>query len=161
MGGGVSKFVNEQRKAELNRALVLFYFSYRTFTDQADKILEKYALQRMHHRILFFVGHFPGLTVHELLTVLEVSKQALHKPLKRLTDLQLVSSVPALRDRRIRELTLTDQGRVLEQELSDCQRQMMQAIFSRFDENKEEAWREIMTQLSQTRPAYDRLDRLD
>jgi DNA-binding MarR family transcriptional regulator len=153
--------VNEERKAELNRILVLFYFSYRTFTDQADKILVKYSLQRMHHRILFFVGHFPGLTVHELLTVLEVSKQALHKPLKRLTELNLVMSATAPHDRRIRQLTLTEQGRALEQELSDSQRMLLEEIFAETGFSKEDAWMEIMTELSQRRPAFDMLRDLE
>ena len=39
---------------DLDDLLVLFYYGYKTFTSEPDRILEKYKIQRTHHRILFF-----------------------------------------------------------------------------------------------------------
>lgn len=146
--------LDEHRKAELNQILVLFYLAYRTFTDKPDQILSNYHLQRVHHRILFFVGHFPGLTIQQLLTVLEVSKQALHRPLKQLVELGLIRYTPAIHDKRSRLLTLTDAGQALEQELSGGQRQFLDQIFQTAGEGAEEAWVHIMAALSEKRPAF-------
>lgn len=145
--------MDDRRKSQLNKILVLFYFAYRTFTDKPDQILAKHHLQRVHHRILFFVGHFPGLTVNQLLAVLEVSKQALHKPLKQLVELGFIHNTPAERDRRSRLLTLTDTGEALEKELSDAQRVFLDQIFTEAGTGTEEAWVQIMAALSQKRPA--------
>lgn len=136
--------IDPLREQELNEALELFFFAYRAFTAHPDEILAARGLQRVHHRILYFVARNPGIGVNGLLRVLGVSKQALHAPLARLVELGLVESRPAEHDRRIRELRLTEDGAALERELSDSQRTRMDAIFSEAGSDKERAWREVM-----------------
>ncbi len=76
--------IDASREQELNEALELFFFGYREFTAYPDGVLAKRGLGRVHHRILYFVGRNPGVTVGDLLGVLGVSKQALNAPLRRL-----------------------------------------------------------------------------
>lgn len=131
------------REQQLSEALELFFFAYREFTAYPDALLARRGLQRLHHRILYFVGRNPGLAVSELLAILGVTKQALNAPLRRLTNDGLVASTPGT-DRRVRELRLTPAGAALEAELSGSQRARMDAIFAETGAPAEQAWRQVM-----------------
>lgn len=148
-GAGPAAPVGEPitRDQQLNEALELFFFAYREFTAYPDEILARRGLQRVHHRILYFVGRNPGLAVSDLLGTLGVTKQALNAPLRRLTDDGLVASTPGT-DRRVRELRLTPDGAALETELSGSQRARMSAIFAETGAPAEEAWRDVMRRVA-------------
>src|ERR1700733_111902 len=62
----------------------LFYFAYRDFVGDADRLLEAYGFGRAHHRVLHFVARHPGLTIAELLDILAITKQSLNRVLKEL-----------------------------------------------------------------------------
>lgn len=140
--------VDSNRERELNEALELFFFGYRQFTAYPDRVLAERGLQRVHHRILYFVGRNPGIGVNALLGILGVSKQALHAPLRRLVELGLVESRVGERDRRARELSLTAEGKALERELSGSQRERMAAIFAEAGPEREAAWRDVMARVA-------------
>jgi DNA-binding MarR family transcriptional regulator len=141
--------VDVSREAELNEALELFFFAYREFTAYPDEILALRGLQRVHHRILYFVGRKPGITVNELLRTLGVTKQALNAPLRKLVSEGLVASAPRATDRRVRELRLTEPGAALEFELSGSQRDRMAAVFGEVGEGREAAWRDVMRRVAE------------
>lgn len=132
------------REAGLNRALESFHFAYRAFTAGPDRILEAKGLQRVHHRILYFVGRHPGIAVNGLLEILGVSKQALNAPLRQLLEMRLVDSQTNAVDRRVRELRLTSDGARLEASLSGLQRRRMDEVFREAGPEAETAWREVM-----------------
>jgi len=96
----------------------LFFFAYRDFTSDPDQILAAYAFGRAHHRVLHFVNRKPGLTVAELLDVLQITKQSLARVLKQLIDTGHVIQVQGPRDRRQRELYPTQKGRQLALDLA-------------------------------------------
>ncbi|MDP3895265.1 MAG: MarR family transcriptional regulator, partial [Mesorhizobium sp.] len=91
----------------------LLFFAYRDFTSDPDHILEGYNFGRAHHRVLHFVNRMPGLTVAELLDVLQITKQSLARVLKQLIDTDHIVQVQGPRDRRQRELYPTAKGRAL------------------------------------------------
>lgn len=91
----------------------LLFFAYRDFTSDPDQILEQYGFGRAHHRVVHFVNRRPGLTVAELLDVLQITKQSLARVLKQLIDTGHIVQVQGLRDRRQRELYPTAKGREL------------------------------------------------
>ncbi|MGI6851975.1 MarR family winged helix-turn-helix transcriptional regulator [Mesorhizobium sp. 1B3] len=91
----------------------LFFFAYRDFTSDPDVLLADYGFGRAHHRVLHFVNRRPGLTVAELLDVLQITKQSLARVLKQLIDTGHVIQVQGPRDRRQRELYPTAKGRTL------------------------------------------------
>jgi DNA-binding MarR family transcriptional regulator len=95
------------------RIIELFFFAYRDFTSDPDEILSGYGFGRAHHRVLHFVNRMPGLTVAELLDVLNITKQSLARVLKQLVDTGYIVQVPGLQDRRQRELYPTAKGREL------------------------------------------------
>ena len=62
----------------------LLYFAYRDYIAWPDVVLKKYSFGRAHHRIIFFVNQNPGITVAELLTLLNITKQSLSRVLSTL-----------------------------------------------------------------------------
>ncbi|MGJ3261118.1 MAG: MarR family winged helix-turn-helix transcriptional regulator [Rhodospirillales bacterium] len=109
------------RDEDLREAIELLFFAYRDFTGEADAVLEGYGFGRAHHRIIYFVGANPGITVGELLAILKITKQSLSRVLSQLVDEGFVNQVTDPDDRRRRRLYLTDKGRALETELTQRQ----------------------------------------
>ena len=140
--------VDLKRQSELRDAIELLYFGYRSFTDRADRILEKRGLGRVHHRILYFIGRRPGLSVGGLLEVLAVTKQALNAPLRQLIQMGLVVQVAGESDRRVRSLRLTGTGEALEAELSGVQMDQLGETFGGAGEGAEAGWRLVMAGLA-------------
>jgi len=140
--------VDLQREQELRQAIELLFFSYRAFTRGPDEILEKRGLGRVHHRILYFVGRDPGLSVNELLKVLQISKQALHLPLRQLLSMELVKNDKSKSDRRVRELKLTAAGKRLEARLTGTQLLQLESVFKSRGKKTEKAWKQVMQQLA-------------
>ena len=140
--------IDLKRNEELHQAIELMYFSYRAFTKEPDKLLAKRGLNRVHHRVLYFVGRNPGIAVNELLTILDVSKQALNQPMRQLLEMRLIDSARAHYDGRVRLLSLTDKGQKLEKRLSDTQTKLFAKVFSVTSKKSEKAWLEVMRALS-------------
>lgn len=138
----------------LDDLLVLFYYGYKTFTGEPDKILEKYNIQRAHHRILFFINKFPGISVNRLLKLLDISKQALQAPLKQLIDMNFVESSKSQEDQRVKELRLTALGTELAKELTNIQNKKMNAIFDSLGNEYRENWTAVMERLASDIDGY-------
>ncbi len=141
--------IKESREQQLREAIELFFFSYRAFTHGPDEILAKRGLGRVHHRILYFVGRQPGLSVNDLLRVLQISKQALNPPLRQLLSMELVRNEQSKADRRVRELRLTPSGKRLEARLTGTQILQLENVFQDQGKKSEKAWKQIMQQLSE------------
>lgn len=114
---------------QLRRGIEAMFFAYRAFTADPDLILADMDYGRAHHRALHFIGRNPGLTVTALLAVLGVTKQSLNRVLRTLIEDGLVDSRVGRRDRRERQLALTDKGAALERQLSEAQRARMRAAY--------------------------------
>jgi DNA-binding MarR family transcriptional regulator len=99
----------------------LFFFAYRDFTSDPDHILADYGFGRAHHRVLHFVNRMPGLTVAELLDVLQITKQSLARVLKQLLDTGHIVQMQGPHDRRQRKLYPTARGRALSLALASPQ----------------------------------------
>jgi DNA-binding MarR family transcriptional regulator len=140
--------VDLKRQHELRDAVELFYFAYRAFTDRADRILERKGLGRVHHRILYFIGQRPDISVRGLLEVLAVSKQALNAPLRQLLEMNLVTAVASAEDRRVKRLRLTVEGQRLEAELTGAQMRRLETAFDAAGPEGEDGWRRVMSDLA-------------
>ncbi|TCS11968.1 MarR family transcriptional regulator [Caulobacter sp. BK020] len=132
---------------DLHAAIEQFYFAYRGFTDRPDRILERRGLGRVHHRILYFIGRRPDVSVRGLLDLLAVSKQALNAPLRQLIEMGLVRAVASTQDRRVKRLALTPAGRKLEAELTEAQTRHLRAAFDRAGKEAQRGWRAVMEEL--------------
>ena len=132
------------REDALRMAIEQFYFGYRAFTNPPDRILEQRGLGRVHHRILYFVGRNPHISVNALLSLLDVSKQALNAPLRQLTEMKLVAMGTAEHDKRVRELTLTTAGAKLEAQLTGTQMKQLKSVFEEAGASAEAGWHQVM-----------------
>jgi DNA-binding MarR family transcriptional regulator len=99
----------------------LFFFAYRDFVGDADRLLTRYNFGRAHHRVLYFVERRPGLSVAELLDLLKITKQSLSRVLKDLLDQNYIEQHPGLLDRRQRLMFPTRKGEALALELAELQ----------------------------------------
>jgi DNA-binding MarR family transcriptional regulator len=125
MGEALLYLTDEQ----LRQGIEAMFFAYRGFTADPDRILEEKGYGRAHHRAVHFINCAPGTTVNNLLKILGVTKQSLNRVLRTLIEDGLVIVNVGQRDKRERNLFLTDKGRALEQQLSDAQRNRMRAAY--------------------------------
>ena len=117
------------REEELRQGIEMLFFAYRDFTGEPDAILSEIGLGRAHHRVVYFVGRHPGITVSELLAILKITKQSLSRVLSHLLTEGYVIQRPGEQDRRKRLLHLTAKGIELEQSLTANQRKRIAAAF--------------------------------
>ncbi len=109
------------RKETLKRGIELLFYAYRDFTNEADAILFELGLGRAHHRVIYFVGNNPGITVSELLNILRITKQSLSRVLSRLISEGYINQQIGKMDKRQRLLFLTSKGNTLETQLTEIQ----------------------------------------
>lgn len=114
---------------QLLQGIELMFFAYKGFTSDPDQILQNYTYGRAHHRALHFIQRNPDITVSTLLNILGVTKQSLNRVLRQLVIDKLVDSKIGKRDRRERNLQLTQKGKELERSLSEAQRKRMRAAY--------------------------------
>jgi DNA-binding MarR family transcriptional regulator len=118
--------------------ITLFFFAYRDFTADADRLLKEIGFGRAHHRVLFFVSRKPGMTVAELLQILGITKQSLARVLRQMVSKGYIIQKPGNSDRRQRLLYPTATGREFVLVLSRMQsKRIAQAITQSGLENTE------------------------
>lgn len=132
----------------LDSALEAMHFAFRGLIREADIYLESQGLTRVHHRILYVLARRERTTVGDLIDILGVSKQALHRPMTRLIDKGLVDSARDEVQARYKLLSLTKAGRELETEASNRERAAMGAAFEGMDDAEVQAWYDIMGELA-------------
>jgi DNA-binding MarR family transcriptional regulator len=132
------------REAELREAMELLFFAYRDFTGEPDQLLASYGYGRAHHRVIYFVGRHPAITVSELLAILRITKQSLSRVLGQLLRKGLVEQRSDASDRRRRHLHLSAAGQALEQELSAMQMRRLSRAFAEAGVAASEGFRAMM-----------------
>jgi DNA-binding MarR family transcriptional regulator len=111
------------RDEELRQAIEMLFFAYRDFTSEADAMLARYGFGRAHHRVIYFVGRHPMISVSDLLEILKITKQSLSRVLGQLVRDGFIVQHRGTVDRRQRLLELTDKGVEIERQLTEAQRQ--------------------------------------
>ncbi|ACI99288.1 MULTISPECIES: MarR family winged helix-turn-helix transcriptional regulator [Rhodospirillales] len=132
------------REEELRQGIELLFYAYRDFTAEPDAMLEKIGLGRAHHRVVYFVGRYPQITITELLSILRITKQSLSRVLNDLIGQEYIEQRTGTRDRRQRLLTLTAKGEALERELSDAQRARIARAYRAAGAEAVEGFRTVM-----------------
>jgi DNA-binding MarR family transcriptional regulator len=129
---------------ELDDALELMYFGWRGMTLAADEYLDTLGLSRVHHRILYVIARRPCISVGSLIEVIGVSKQALNRPLNLLLRRDLVISERSAEQHRSKLLSLTDEGKRVENRASSHERKVMKKAFDSVGSSGAEAWKMVM-----------------
>ena len=123
-------YLNEK---EIRKIIELMFFSYRDFTSGPDRVLEKIKFGRAHHRVIYFVGKKNGLTIKELLSILQITKQSLSRVLNQLVKEKFII-LSTGEDKRTKKLTLSKKGQELEVKLSNIQITNIYNVIKNFDE---------------------------
>ena len=118
---------------EIRKIIELMFFSYRDFTSGPDRILEKINFGRAHHRVIYFVGKKNNLTIKELLSILQITKQSLSRVLNQLVSEKFII-LSTGEDKRTKKLSLSKKGEDLEKKLSDIQISKIYNVIKKFDE---------------------------
>tara|TARA_X000000368_G_scaffold328119_1_gene265175 strand:- start:362 stop:847 length:486 start_codon:yes stop_codon:yes gene_type:complete len=136
-------FLNDK---EIRKIIELFFFSYRDFTAGPDKILEKLNFGRAHHRVIYFVGKKNKITIKELLGVLKITKQSLSRVLNQLVNEGFIVVSTGI-DKRTKNLSLTNSGLNLENELSNIQIRKIKKIINNFDKEDIDGFKKILYEM--------------
>lgn len=145
---GLPRTAAPKGQAALNEAWRVMHFALRAVIAEPDRILATRGLTRMHHRVLFFVAHTPGMSVGELQSTLDVTKQALNAPLRQLQTQGLIELAKADHDARVRKIRLTDEGKQLEAQLTGEQERLFADAFARAGAQAHDGWRAVMLELA-------------
>ena len=133
-------FLNEK---EIRKIIELMFFSYRDFTSGPDKVLEKIKFGRAHHRVIYFVGKRNNLTIKELLSILQITKQSLSRVLNQLVkDKYIILSIGD--DKRTKKLSLSKKGKELENELSKIQINKIYNVIKNFNEDDINSFKKVL-----------------
>jgi len=133
-------------------SIELLFFAYRGFVSDPDAILEKLDFGRAHHRVLYFVGRQPGMTVADLLDLLQITKQSLARVLKQLIDSGYVRQIAGPEDRRQRRLYPTLSGRELSLALSQPQSRRIARALDGLSEEGRDGVRQFLRGMRDTNP---------
>jgi len=133
------------RDEDLREGIELLFFAYRDFTARPDAILADYGFGRAHHRVIYFVGRHPGITVKELLGILKITKQSLARVLRQLVEKDFIEQRQGTEDRRHRLLVLTDKGAELERRLTEDQRQRIARAYREAGAQAVAGYRRVLT----------------
>lgn len=129
-------------------ALELMYYGWRGMTREADAYLATLGLSRVHHRMLYAIARHDTPTVTDLLAILGVSKQALHRPMRQLLDGGYVETTRHPDRHRYKILALTASGREVERRASECERRVMREAFEQVGRIGRDAWSEVMASVA-------------
>ena len=133
-------FLNEK---EIRKIIELMFFSYRDFTSGPDMVLEKIKFGRAHHRVIYFVGKQKNLTIKELLSILQITKQSLSRVLNQLVEEKYVY-LSIGEDKRTKKLSLSKKGIELEKKLSNIQITKIYNVIKKFDENDINGFKKVL-----------------
>jgi DNA-binding MarR family transcriptional regulator len=132
------------REEELRQGIEMLFYAYRDFTAEADAMLAQYGFGRAHHRVIYFVGRNPGMTVSALLSILKITKQSLSRVLSQLVKKGLITQRPGPRDRRQRLLELTAAGAELERRLTEAQRALVARAYRAAGADAVDGFRKVL-----------------
>ena len=135
------------KEEELRLGIELLFYAYRDFTSEPDAILAKWGFGRAHHRVIYFVGRNPTITVTELLVILKITKQSLSRVLGKLIEDEFINQRSDPSDRRRKLMTLTEKGSELERELTNTQIQRFTRAYRETGVEAVEGFRRVLSSI--------------
>ncbi|MFY0573540.1 MarR family winged helix-turn-helix transcriptional regulator [Cystobacter fuscus] len=107
-------------------------------------------LSRVHHRILYAIARREGITITDLLEILGVTKQALHRPMKQLIDGGYVVTGRDPSRHRYKVLALTPAGQAVEHRASSHEREVMRRAFEHVGHSGRDARSAVMAAIARS-----------
>ena len=128
---------------EIRKVIELIFFSYRDFTSGPDEILDKINFGRAHHRVIYFVGKREQITIRNLLSILQITKQSLSRVLNQLVKEKYII-VSTGNDKRTKNLSLTKKGMELEEKLTNIQSKRIRNVIKNAKEDDINGFKKIL-----------------
>ena len=144
---------------EIRKIIELMFFAYRDFTSEPDALLEKINFGRAHHRVIYFVGKKEKITIKELLSILQITKQSLSRVLNQLVkEKYIILSIGE--DKRTKNLSLTKKGYELECELSTIQIKKIKNILKNSNEDNINGFKTLLYEMidDKNKTKFDKLN---
>lgn len=135
---------NKAELEGLRESIELLFLAYRDFTAEPDVILSRYGFGRAHHRVIYFVGRNPGMTVSELLDILQITKQSLARVLRQLVKKGFIEKRLDPGDGRRRLLYLLDKGSEIEILLTTLQAERISNAFDQAGDKGEGIFKNVL-----------------
>ena len=114
----------------MRRGIEYLFFAHGSLWRAVDARLAEQGLGRAHYRALYFIARQPGLTISDLLALLGITKQSLGRVIKDLEARAMLATRPGNRDRRQKELRLTEEGRAIEAAVFALMRDAMSRAYT-------------------------------
>lgn len=118
------------RADEVRRGIEYLFFAHAALWRCIDAQLAEQEIGRAHYRALYFIARRPGITISDMLALLGITKQSLGRVIKELEARDMLSTRPGNRDRRQKELRLTEAGRAVESSVFTLLRDAMSQAYS-------------------------------
>ena len=147
------------KNKEIRKVIELMFFAYRDFISGPDAILDKINFGRAHHRIIYFVGKKKQITIRDLLSILQITKQSLSRVLNQLVKENYII-VSTGKDKRTKNLSLTSKGFELEEKLSTIQINNIKNIIKNENEIDINGFKKILYKMidKKNQRLFDNLD---
>ena len=143
---------------EIRKIIELMFFAYRDFTSEPDALLENINFGRAHHRVIYFVEKKKKITIKELLSILQITKQSLSRVLNQLVkEKYIILSIGE--DKRTKNLSLTKKGHELENELSTIQIKKIKNILKNANEDNINGFKTLLYEMidDKNKTKFDKL----
>ena len=98
------------------------FYAYRETYSDPKKILKKYSFGTAHHKAIYLIGRYEGLSVSDLLNKLKITKQSLNRVLNDLIKLELLIFKKGEQDTRVKHVFLNEKGKKIFNEIFDVQK---------------------------------------
>ena len=121
--------------------------------------LDKINFGRAHHRVIYFIGKKKQITIKDLLSILQITKQSLSRVLNQLVVAKYVIVSTGL-DKRTKNLSLTKKGIELEEKLSSIQLNKIRKIIKNSNEQDINGFKKLLYKMidQKNRLTFDELN---
>jgi DNA-binding MarR family transcriptional regulator len=128
----------------LDLAMQRMYFGWKGIVEDSNAVMARHGLARAHHRIIFVIARADGIAVGELLKTLNITAQALQRPMAALVEKGFVVAQRDPVQHRKKKLSLTGLGLALENDASEAQRAIFRRAFDAAGADSAEGWSLVM-----------------
>ncbi len=119
------------KEKNLKEVIELLLKAYASSFSDSEQTLKRGSLGKAHHRLIILIDNNPGIKVSEILNKLKVTKQSLNRVLQDVIKKDLIIQKKAEKDRREREIFLSEKGKELSINLFNSQKNRILNAFKK------------------------------
>ena len=132
---------------EIKDFIVQLFYAYRNTYSDPKKILKKYSFGTAHYRAIHLIERNEGLTVSELLSKLQITKQSLNRILRDLIKNKTIILKKGEIDSRQRQIFLNEKGKKLFEEIFFYQKKRIYNAFKKSDSDSVIKFKNVLNKI--------------